>query len=83
MKTVNLKQNSENENENELSSVKLKRLKKKVKKNYWHWKYYGSIKVSRKENDEIEYSGKTPSYPRDVKLKKRCSWILRENTLSG
>ena len=30
MKTVNLKQNSENENE--LSSVKLKRLKKKVKK---------------------------------------------------
>lgn len=31
MKTVNLKQNSENENENELSSVKLKRLKKKVK----------------------------------------------------
>ena len=34
MKTVNLKQNSENENE--LSSIKLKRLKKKVKKNYWH-----------------------------------------------
>ena len=32
MKTVNLKQNSENENENELSSIKLKRLKKKVKK---------------------------------------------------
>ena len=32
MKTVNLKQNSENENENELSSVKLKRLNKKVKK---------------------------------------------------
>ena len=61
MKTVNLKQNSENENENELSSIKLKRLKKKVKKNYWHWKYYGSIKVSRKENDEIEYSVKTLS----------------------
>ena len=71
MKTVNLKQNSENENENELSSVKLKRLKKKVKKKLLAlkilWIYF------RKENDEIEYSGKTPSYPRDVKLKKRCS----------
>ena len=69
MKTVNLKQNSENENE--LSSVKLKRLKKKVKKKLLAlkilWIYF------RKENDEIEYSGKTPSYPRDVKLKKRCS----------